>query len=73
MEPVVRRSLAKDPGPAVSNRTRSEDDAHMGAGATSCGQDASNGDRGSQKRGQNGAEVVPIPVLILSLLMGGFA
>ena len=30
-------------------------------------------DGGSQKRGQNGAEVVPIPVLTLSLLMGGFA
>ena len=30
-------------------------------------------DGGSQKRGQNGAELVPIPVLILSLLMGGFA
>src|SRR6266852_5565603 len=30
-------------------------------------------DGGSQKRGQNGAEVAPIPVLTLSLLMGGFA
>jgi len=29
-------------------------------------------DGGSQKRGQNGAEVVPIPVLTLSLLTGGF-
>ncbi len=28
---------------------------------------------GSQKRGQNGADVAPIPVLILSLLMGSFA